>query len=323
MSIYFPLNMEAKLEEIKSLISKDKVKQALKEFLALTKTDLPDLTEELLLYSSNWQSLQKRKRLGLLTFREEQIENNQIIHGLLELLSAAKNQKSAVPQPVGSRIEKTKILFVAANPKDSGRLRLDQEFRDIEEGLLRAKHRDNFSMTAKWAVRSKDLRRALLDSTPNILHFSGHGVKMGKEKTSSGINRDLFWEKNDEFLDEDFAKYTGGIALEDYQGNTQLVKAEALAGLFELFEGKIQCVILNACHSKVQAEAINRHIPYVIGMNAAVPDETAIAFAVAFYDALASGRNIEFSFKSAKNALLLDGLPGANIPEIMIAKSKT
>jgi len=36
------------------------------------------------------------------------------------------------------------ILILAANPLDTKSLRLDEEVREIDEGLQRAKHRDQF-----------------------------------------------------------------------------------------------------------------------------------------------------------------------------------
>ena len=87
--------------------------------------------------------------------------------------------------------------------------------------------------------------------------------------------------------------------------------------LFELYAGHIQCVLLNACHSKLQSDAIIRHVPYVIGMNREIPDETAIAFAKTFYDALGAGEEIPFAFKNAKTYLGLAKLPGKDIPELI------
>jgi hypothetical protein len=40
-------------------------------------------------------------------------------------------------------------------------------------------------------------------------------------------------------------------------------------------------VVLNGCYFEAQAKAIGQHIPYVIGMNQAIGDRAAIAFAVA------------------------------------------
>ncbi len=80
-------------------------------------------------------------------------------------------------------------------------------------------------------------------------------------------------------------------------GNPKLVDGAALAGLFALFAEDIRCVVLNGCYSEVQARAIAQHIPYVIGMNNAIGDKAAIAFAVGFYDALEAGREVDFAFR--------------------------
>lgn len=186
----------------------------------------------------------------------------------------------APPQNIGMK----KILFLGANPENTTQLRINQEARDIEHGLERARHRDRFELVTKWAVRAVDLRRALLDESPQIVHFSGHG---------SG---------------------DAGIVLENDQGQSQMVGAVPLGNLFRLFAEKMECVVLNACYSEVQAEEIVRHVPYVIGMHEAIPDPTAIQFAVAFYDALASGRDYVFAYDFAVNAIELEGLSGSLIP---------
>jgi hypothetical protein len=38
------------------------------------------------------------------------------------------------------------ILFLAANPSNSTQLRLGEEARDIEEGLIRSKQREQFKL---------------------------------------------------------------------------------------------------------------------------------------------------------------------------------
>ncbi len=71
---------------------------------------------------------------------------------------------------------KQKILFLSSNPSNTGRLRLDAEQREIEEGLRRSDHRDKFDCVSRTALRVDDLRRGLLDNSPQIVHFSGHGT---------------------------------------------------------------------------------------------------------------------------------------------------
>jgi hypothetical protein len=98
------------------------------------------------------------------------------------------------------------------------------------------------------------------------------------------------------------------LILENEVGKAVAVSTEALAGLFELFADRVECVVLNACYSEVQAEAIAQHIPYVIGMNKAIGDRAAIEFAISFYDALGAGESIEFAYKLGCNAIRMAGI---------------
>ena len=182
-----------------------------------------------------------------------------------------------------------KILILAANPNDTTRLRLGEEVRDISEGLARASHRDEFEIAQRWAVRSRDLQRAMLDEMPQIVHFSGHGAG------------------------------EAGLYFEDVSGNTQLVTGSALASLFRLINQKspIECVLLNGCYSQAQAEVIKQHIPYVIGMGASMKDRAAIEFAVGFYDALGAGNSVEFAFESGKVAVALSGAGDEEVPVLL------
>ncbi|WP_026733380.1 CHAT domain-containing protein [Fischerella sp. PCC 9605] len=180
--------------------------------------------------------------------------------------------------------EKIKILILAANPVDTGRLRLDEEMREIYEALERAKMRDQFEIISQWAVRPNDLLHAIVKHKPQIVHFSGHGA---------GIE---------------------GLALEDDSGHMQLVSTEALTQLFKLFKEKIQCILLNACYSEAQAEAIHQHIDYVIGMNKAVGDRAAIRFAEAFYQGLGNELSIEDAYELGRVAIQLAGIPESLTP---------
>jgi hypothetical protein len=176
-------------------------------------------------------------------------------------------------EPGATIIRPKKILVLTANPKTTPRLRLDEEVREIDEGLRLSKYRDKFEIQSRWAVRLRDLRRALLDAEPQIVHFTGHG-------------RD------------------GGLLVEDELGMAVPISPEALAGLFALCSDQVECVILGTCYSEKQAAAIGSHIQYVIGMEKAIKDKTAIEFAVGFYDALAAGKSLEEAFEFGRNAIL-------------------
>ena len=118
-----------------------------------------------------------------------------------------------------------KVLFLASSPVDQARLRLDEEIREVREGLKRSDHRDSFELIQWFAAKIHDLRRGLLDHSPQIVHFAGHGNE-------------------------------NGILVEGDSGGAVQVPADALADLFGLCQEHVECVILNACHSEPQAEAI-------------------------------------------------------------------
>ena len=173
-----------------------------------------------------------------------------------------------------------KILILEANPCQD--LSLDKEIRDLRRVIDEASDRNKFRIKDGAAVRKDQLHELLLSfeaedpkDEPIIFHFCGHGTG----------------EK--------------GLVFEDQQGNGDLVSTNTLKDFFALFEKRVTCVVMNACYSKVQAEAINKHIKYVIGMNQAIEDRAAIAFSIGFYRALGYGKSIEDAFKFGKNAIQL------------------
>lgn len=171
--------------------------------------------------------------------------------------------------------KRKKILILAANPRVTEPLRLDVEVRTIEEAIRRYGQREHFEIKSHWAVRARDLRRALLDYKPQIVHFSGHGA--GEE----------------------------GLVIEsDDQNVSNRITPKALANLLSEFRS-VQCVLLNACYSHVQAQQIHQYMDYVIGMNQAINDSSAIAFAEGFYDALGAGRSYEEAYRLGCNAIEL------------------
>ncbi|WP_017743917.1 tetratricopeptide repeat protein [Scytonema hofmannii] len=151
------------------------------------------------------------------------------------------------------RTQQQKILILTAIPHG---LRLDREIREIQDAIYRAIRRDLFEVSIRTAVRPQDIRRAIAETHPQIVHFCGHGMP------------------------------DGSLVLEDDEGNNKPVQPEGLAALFKLHTEYVNCVLLNICYSANLAKAISEHIYYAIGMNQAIGDNAAIAFSRGFYDAL-------------------------------------
>ncbi|WP_017744483.1 GUN4 domain-containing protein [Scytonema hofmannii] len=146
-----------------------------------------------------------------------------------------------------------KILVLAAIPNG---LRLDKETREIEEAIKRGVKRDSFEIKIITAVQPRDIRRAIAEEKPSIVHFCGHGLE------------------------------DGSLLLEDEVGNYKRVLPRGLVSLFKLHANSVKCLLLNTCYSSLAAEAISQCIYYVIGMNQPIRDKAAIVFAQGFYDGL-------------------------------------
>ncbi len=175
---------------------------------------------------------------------------------------------------------------MGANPSSYARLELGEEVKKIQRNLKVAKERDNLELKQEWAVTIETLMQAILDESPNIIHFSGHGQQEG-------------------------------IILQNEIREPKIVSGEALASLFRLFKDTVQCVVLNACYSEYQANLIKSHVPYVIGMKSGIPDGAAISFSTGFYKAIGAGRDIPFAFEFGNTAIKLEGLSEDDIPILL------
>jgi HEAT repeat protein len=170
--------------------------------------------------------------------------------------------------------KKKKILYLSANQVGARHLKLDEEYREIETALRGSKKRRLFQLIPKLAVRYTDFRQALLDHEPHIVHFSGHG-------TEDGL-----------------------MVLDEIGAFPKLMPTKAVSELFKHCSGYIRCVILSACYSESQAEAIVKYIPYVIGMKKEIKVTSATVFTAGFYDALGAGRSIEDAFQFGRQAIM-------------------
>jgi hypothetical protein len=177
-------------------------------------------------------------------------------------------------------MSKLKVLFFAADPLSAEghqrRLKLDNEARKIEQEVIAALHRDNVDFKTCWATRIDDLRQGLNREKPDIVHFSGHG---GGE----------------------------GLVLVASEGRApHRVGAEALKQFFAAYRGQIQVVVLNACYSRPQAEAIAEAVGCAIGTPSKISDDAAVAFSAAFYSSIAFGKSVQTAFDQARATLHME-----------------
>jgi hypothetical protein len=187
-------------------------------------------------------------------------------------------------------MNKVKVLFLAANPTGSRPLQLDEEIRQITAKIRASDYRDALDLVSLWAVRPDDLLQGLLEHKPHIVHFSGHGSS------------------------------TAEIILQDQDGRPKPVTKAALVALFRTLKDNVRVVVLNACSTRPQAEALGESIDCVVGMNKPIGDAAAIVFAASFYRAIGFGRSVQEAFDVGKVALLLEGIPEDQTPELFVRK---
>ena len=209
------------------------------------------------------------------------------VHGRERHAVVQKAIESGFTRHGQQTMEKIKILFLSANPLGE-KLELDREAREIEAKIRAAKHRESLELITKWAVRPDDLIQALNEHMPHVVHFSGHGSR------------------------------TEEIILLDDSGNPKAVRKEALVKLFRTFRDNIRVVVLNACFSRPQAEAITGEIDCAIGMTRAISDDAAITFAGSFYRAIGFGRSVKNAFDQGNSAVaMMVGITEEQTPELM------
>jgi hypothetical protein len=132
--------------------------------------------------------------------------------------------------------------------------------------------------------------KLLLIHRPQIVHFSGHGSSSEE------------------------------IILVNENGEPKPVSNDALKALFLTLKDNVQIVLLNACFSQPQANALIEVIDCAIGMSKAIGDKAAIVFAASFYRGIGFGRSVQTSFELGKVALQCDGIPEKDTPQLLVRK---
>ena len=162
------------------------------------------------------------------------------------------------------------ILIVESNPKDTQRLKVNNEKRAIRDALRLTNTHQQFTLEIENAARIKDLGDAIARFNPEIIHFMGHG------------------------------EGESGLCFEGEDARKQLLANPSIDQIFELASSSVKFVFLNACYSEIQAKIIAKHIDHVVGMNNKIPDTTALGFAEQFYHYIGLNKSVSEAFKWAK-----------------------
>lgn len=173
-------------------------------------------------------------------------------------------------------VEPIRILFLAANPKQTDRLAQNDELKKIQTQLSSTMVGEKFDISAEWSVTKETLPDIIADYNPHVIHFTGHGIDSGE----------LIFEDQNGFKDE--------------------ATVDEIAQLFGVIKHQVKdlhCVVISACHSEQVAEEIADYVDYVVAMADAIRDTAAADFSAEFYRQIVQGKSIKFAFNLACEVL--------------------
>lgn len=189
------------------------------------------------------------------------------------------------------RKENLRILYATATPE--GELRVSQEIRRVKNAVSSALHRDLVDIEHAPDVTADDLLNYLTSFQPHVIHFSGHA--------------------NQDVLVFDDGTMEGGDGRE--------IPIDLFMRAVSAPDQRPSLVVLNACESATNLEALLAGVPIAIGMSAPVGDADAITFATRFYRAVADGQSVESALTVARVDMEMNGLLDHDLPTLVTAPS--
>jgi hypothetical protein len=177
---------------------------------------------------------------------------------------------------------KLKLLLLAASDVDTVDSRAADEIQAIDRAIQAASLRDKFDIRKEPALKVSDIGPSLLKHNPDILHIGGH------------------------------SRATEGLILENDLGHVAKVRCAQLKDVLLSAGTNLQLVFFGFCHSADCAKALSTRIDFVLGIEGEPLVESSLAFAPAFYAALASGSSIQEAVAYGKSILGLEKLSGAD-----------
>lgn len=261
-------------EKLTSLIQVGKVQEALDRLILLTRTRAEQIYNDLILLSGRLSGLNGQLRMGLIDQDDYRIESSKIYKAVLDFVdqiaelemfrdrSVEEIEAELADNDAAGR--KTKILFVATNPKETHKLQLEKEYLAIRE-IFRRK-RGQFEITEVFNCTLDQLFQEVQIEQPNILHIAGISTE-----------NHLILHRPDDTL--------------------RSVSYEVLASAFILFQPFVDCVFINSWCSRIFLKKVSVPLKFAVGSESVVQDHTSILFSSGFYTALSQRKSYEEAYQ--------------------------
>jgi WD40 repeat protein len=221
-------------------------------------------------------------------------------------------------------METIKVLLFAANPQGTAPLDLAREFREIDEEVRMSPFRSAVELILVPGTRPVDLLRKLNENRPQVVHFSSHGdpdaiVLESDDPEAVVPGAAASSMRSTDERDMELVRPSGVETDSNSQGQLREVSKSALVNVLRACdEGNLRLVVLNACHTRSQAEALIEIVDCVVSMNRTITDRAAIKFAASFYGALAFGKSVQRAFDQGLARLSAEGLGETDTPELLV-----
>ena len=227
---------------------------------------------------------------------------------------AAQREVRPAPGACSSRPTlKHTILFLPADPTRMSHFEIIGAMRAIQLELEHGGRLECFELRAQWGAELRDLLGKLRNANPAVVHFSGHhnllkGVTgatgrvphqepVGDRPAGNGSHR--------------------GLLLEGPDGRAQAITAPALHDMFGAAGSSVKLVVLSACYSDTQVEALLAHVDCVVAVGDLAGDG-ASKFAVGFYGGLDAHDSVAGAFRRGCAAIGMDDVPELHRPQLRI-----
>lgn len=214
-------------------------------------------------------------------------KRNPVIRGMPPAASGAKGRA----QRALTKRKRLVVLYLTASPDRAAPLRVDAEFRAVQEEIRGSLFRDRIRVEHRPAADLRSLMRGLNDYRPQIVHFSGHG-------DSKGIVTD-----------------SGKVA----KPATSYLSFDLLAKALKATDNPPDVVVLNACKSTGAKRKVLRAVKIVVAMRKTVSDIAAALFATNFYAAIAAGQSVKAAVAQGQVAVGSGSVREFHTPELLCA----
>lgn len=234
--------------------------------------------------------------------------------------------------------QKTPVLFAMSDPRGLTKLDLTREVSRIKHSMAMGlaslpadQRRVELAFEILTGTTVQDLASMIVGVKPVIVHISGHGISdnaMLEWKRESVVTAQKEYDDAVEDtkagaltklqqVQRDLRQSEGGLCLEGYGGELEMLAGESFADLIEP-AGTIEGVIMNACYSATFAQPLLAHVKWVVAMAVPIGDAAAISLASAFYGALVQGLTVNQAFKRAKAAARSTSLSDKDVPQLIV-----